>query len=439
MEDHRSLHPHLAFLVRRCDPAVECHDADVRPLHRLAVGVRQLLVGVVGRAVRDHRHLGHAVAVHHAPPADLVAHLVVDLGRLGRPAAGHEPERREDRLLRGLALLTEVGHVERGAPAHHGGAVPAEEREHVGCREGLDEDGREAHGQHGDEIVRPGDVCEGKGDGADVVGPHVQGAGEAPAAGDQRLVGVLHALGVGRRAGRVVDPADRRVLGRRPLGRRRQRGGIAFGQAVVGGEDGRTRRGAGQRSVGDGGEVGAPPGGGDDEELGPGLAEGEADLALAVEVDDRVLDGAEAGERERQDDGVDPGRQLPRDDGARRDAQSVQTSRDPLDPVSELAEADRLAIRRNEHGMVRRHLGSAVDQLPHGAGAGEYLARGHDPSFRDHSHSSWRRWVGWARRAARVPAGQNGCVARRPVHSEARGWRRMAAAKSRSTAGARSA
>ena len=257
-----------------------------------------------------------------------------------------------------------------------------------------------AHGQHRDQIVRPGDVREGEGDGADVVGPHVEGAGQAPAAGDQRLVGVLHAFGVGRRAGRVVDPADRGVLRRRPLGRRWQHGGVAFGQAAVGAEDGRRCGDAGQRSFGDGGEVGVPPGGGDDEQLGTGLAEGEAHLTLAVEVDDRVLDGAEAGERDGEDDGVDPGRQLPRDDGAGRDAQPVQAGGDPLDPVAELAEADRLAIRRDEHGMVRRHLGSAVDQLPHGAGAGEYLARGHDPSFRDHSHSSWRRWVGWARRAA---------------------------------------
>ena len=178
---------------------------------------------------------------------------------------------------------------------------------------------------------------------------------------------------------------------------------------------------SGQRPLGDGREVGVPPGAGDDEELGTGLAQGESHLALAVEVDDRVLDGAEAGERDGQDDGVDPGRQLPRDDGARRDAHAVQAGGDPLGPVAELPEGDRLAVRRDEHGVVRRRLGSAVDQLPHGAGAGEYLARGHDPSFRDHSHSSWRPvGRGWPRRAAGAPAGQNGCVARRPVHSEAR-------------------
>ena len=71
-------------------------------------------------------------------------------------------------------------------------------------------------------------------------------------------------------------------------------------------------------------------------QLGAGLAEGESDLALAVEVDDRVLDGAEAGERDGQDDGVDAGRQLPRDDGAGGDAHCLQAGGDPLGPVAEL-------------------------------------------------------------------------------------------------------
>ena len=102
----------------------------------------------------------------------------------------------------------------------------------------------------------------------------------------------------------------------------------------------------------------------------------------------------------------------------------MQAGGDPLGPVAELAEGDRLAVRRDEHGVVGRRRGSAVDELPHGAGAGEYLARGHGLSFRDHSHSSVAAWrVGPAGRGARVrargtPAGQNGPVARRPVHSE---------------------
>ena len=97
---------------------------------------------------------------------------------------------------------------------------------------------------------------------------------------------------------------------------------------------------SGQRPLGDGGEVGVPPGGRDDEQRGAGLAEGETHLALAVEVDDRVLDGAEAGQGDGEDDGVDPGRELPRDDGTGRDAHAVQAGGDPLGPVAELAEGD---------------------------------------------------------------------------------------------------
>ena len=69
-----------------------------------------------------------------------------------------------------------------------------------------------------------------------------------------------------------------------------------------------------------------------DEQLGAGLSEGEADLALAVEVDDRVLDGTEPGQGDGQDDGVDTGGQLPGDDGAGRDAQVVEPGGDPLGP-----------------------------------------------------------------------------------------------------------
>ena len=75
------------------------------------------------------------------------------------------------------------------------------------------------------------------------------------------------------------------------------------------------------------------------------------------------------------------------------DAHAEEAGGDALGPVAELAEGDRLAVRRDEHGVVGRRRGAAVDELPHGAGAGEYLARGHGPSFRDPSHSSW--WRSW--------------------------------------------
>ena len=46
----------------------------------------------------------------------------------------------------------------------------------------------------------------------------------------------------------------------------------------------------------------------------------------------------------------------------------------PLGPVAELPEGEGLAVRRDEHGVIGRRLGPALDQLPHGLGAGQYLA-----------------------------------------------------------------
>ena len=76
------------------------------PDHGPAVGVGELLVGVVRASpMAIIGDLGHAVAVHRAAAADLALHLVVQLGRLGRAAARHEAQRRQDRLAGLLALL----------------------------------------------------------------------------------------------------------------------------------------------------------------------------------------------------------------------------------------------------------------------------------------------------------------------------------------------
>ena len=379
MEDHRTLHPDLALFVGAGGPAVEPDDADVSALHRLAVRVGQLLVGVVGRAVGDHRHLGHPVAVDHATPADLVAHFVVQLGGLGRTAPDHDAQCREDRCAGLLALLDQVGDIEGCAPADDGGAVPVEGFEGVGSGEGLEQHGGEPHGQHRHQVVGSADMGVGEGDGPDVVGAHVERPGETPAAGDQRLVGVLHAFGVGRGPGRVVDPADRGVGGRNPRGRCGQGGGVAFGQTICDGEERRCGGGALERPCSQRGVVGLAPCAGMHEQRGAGLAEREADLALAVEVDDRILDRAEPGQRDGEDDRVDPGRQLPRDHGSGGDAHGLQARGDPLGPVAELPEGEGLAVRGDEHGVVARGLGPALDQLPHGLGAGEDFAgaRGH--------------------------------------------------------------
>ena len=89
------------------------------------------------------------------------------------------------------------------------------------------------------------------------------------------------------------------------------------------------------------------------EEGGAGLAEREADLALAVEVDDRVLHRAEPAERHGEDNRVDAGGQLPRDDRAIGDAHGLEAGGHALGPVAELAEGDGLAVGRDEHGVLR--------------------------------------------------------------------------------------
>ena len=102
-------------------------------------------------------------------------------------------------------------------------------------------------------------------------------------------------------------------------------------------------------------------------------------------------------------------------------AHAVESGGDPLGAVAELAERDRVAVGRDQHGVVGRRVGPAVDELPHRAGVGEYVARGHDLSFRDPSHSRWRRRAGGGAGPWRVlgtPTVQNVPVARRPVHSE---------------------
>ena len=232
LADHGTLDADLAVDAGGGDGAVEGHDADVGGEDGLAHRVGQLFVGVAQRAHADHGDLGHAVAVGHLD-ADLAPDLVEDLGGHGRPAPGQAFQGGDDLLARLLALLVQVGLVEGGAPAGHGDPVAPKHADGQGGDERLEEDGREAEGEHHDQIVGAGDVGEGKGDRPDVVLRHVAGDGQAPAAGDQGRVGVAHPLRVGGGARRVVDPAlvvaRSRSRGRgqdrrgRPRGARRRR------------------------------------------------------------------------------------------------------------------------------------------------------------------------------------------------------------------------
>ncbi len=110
------------------------------------------------------------------------------------------------------------------------------------------------------------------------------------------------------------------------------------------------------------------------------------------------------------------GRELPRDDGAGRDPHALEPGGDPLGPVAEPAEGEGLAVGGDEHRVVGRRLGPAFDELPHGAGAGEYLARVlMSLPFGTTLIAAGEPSAGAAGGCAR---GQNGPMAKPPVHSD---------------------
>ena len=126
--EHRPAHPHLAGRRR---PVPACRRSPTTCTSHPSTGAPSVLAScssvVVERALRDHRALGHAVAVADRD-VHLGAHLAEHLGRLRRAAAVEQPQRRDHRLRRVLALLVEEREVERGAAAGHRDAVAREHR-----------------------------------------------------------------------------------------------------------------------------------------------------------------------------------------------------------------------------------------------------------------------------------------------------------------------
>ena len=221
----------------------------------------------------------------------------------------------------------------------------------------------------------------------DVVGGHLQGVGQAAAAGDEGGVGVLHALGVRGRARGGVDPPHR-LLAVRVLRRRRQRRRITLGEAVDaqhrGGRVHLRRQAVGHRRV-----VEALPGAGHDDELRAGVAHDEAQLLLPVQVQHRALHGVQTGQRRGDHDRVDPGRELPGDQRAGADAELGEARRHALGAVAELAVGDPRVLPDpvalgDEHGAVGCLGRAFVDEVPD---------RCHDPkaSPRPRSRASLRR------------------------------------------------
>ena len=131
---------------------------------------------------------------------DLVANLGMEIRWLGGTTSRHKAQGREDGGPGLFALFGEVGDIEGGRTSDHGHAVTIEDLDRVSGNERLEQDGGEPEAQHSDEVVRSSDVGEGEGDGPYVARRHVERLGEAPTAGDERLIGVLDALGFGGRS-----------------------------------------------------------------------------------------------------------------------------------------------------------------------------------------------------------------------------------------------
>lgn len=279
---------------------------------------------------------------------------MVDLGRLRGSPAREQPQGGDDRLAGPFALFGEEHRVERGRPARHRHTVRAVVLQGGGQREVLEHHGREAVQQQHHRVVGPGDVRVREGHRAHVVGGQPQRVGEAGAARDQRAVGVQHALGVGGGARGPVDPADGGAVG----GRGGQDGRIAVRQRVVRLEDVLRAQPVRHRGV-----VEAAPLARDGEVLRLRLPQREADLTVAVEGDDRRLHGSDAGQREGQQGGLDPGGELPGDHRAGTYALAVQARRHPLGALAQLAEGQG-AVLLQQDGPVGGEVGTAGDQFP---------------------------------------------------------------------------
>src|SRR5205807_7621942 len=104
LREHRPPHLEVAVDTRGDRLGVLVDDPYLAAVHRSAVALRQLLVGVAFGPQGDHRALGHAEAMTDLG-AELALDLPVHLGRLRRTAPSHHAEARYQWLARPSALL----------------------------------------------------------------------------------------------------------------------------------------------------------------------------------------------------------------------------------------------------------------------------------------------------------------------------------------------
>ena len=182
----------------------------------------------------------------------------------------------------------------------------------IGLRrvEALDVDGGEAVDERAEQPADAADVREREDHGVDVVLAEQPRRSLMPTdAGEDRAVGVLRALRVGRGARRVEVPADGVLAGIR---RRRQGRRVALGQRLVGDEHlhraARRPRAARRCHCAIASKSNPLHVDGTTSSFDLRLARDEADLALAVDREHRVLDRTQAGQREHEELRLEPGR-----------------------------------------------------------------------------------------------------------------------------------
>ena len=220
----RSAHgdePQRAGIVRGCGLGA------AEPLERLAGHAAHDRAAAHGREAEGHRVLGQAVhrherlaaeAVGREPPREPLQRVRDDRLRAVERAAPRREVQALQRRVRDLPhaeLVGEVGRARERGPTRVDGPEPPLRPRQEGER-ALDGDGQARVHAEEPGADEPHVVVERQPARAHVVGPHLEGGGDAPDVGQQVVVGEEHALRVARAARSVLDE---RGIGARALRR----------------------------------------------------------------------------------------------------------------------------------------------------------------------------------------------------------------------------
>ncbi len=255
--------------------------------------------------------------------------------------------------------------MEGGARPGESDPVLREERRRGHRVEGLGGEQPTAGHQSGEQPPDATDVGEGEDERRHVVGADVETLGHGQRGRHDREIAVRRALRIRGGARGVEEPPDRRVRRRRGQGVRiGEATGVGVGQCTV--DDQHLHPRPSRRDLlGHRREVEAPEGGGHDEQGRPALLGDEADLAPAVDGDDRVLARTESCEGADQDQRLVPGGELPAHRGVSTNpVLGLETCRGAETRVAVAGEGELGAgVLVGEH-RVGCGRGAALDELP---------------------------------------------------------------------------